>query len=65
VAWAKNQKKEVIDIVKKLLDARGFNQGLTLSVQSLDLDVTTTPTASLTDAELKANMAALLKKLQD
>ena len=39
VAWAKNQKKEVIDIVKKLLDARGFNQGLTLSVQSLDLDV--------------------------
>jgi radical SAM superfamily enzyme YgiQ (UPF0313 family) len=39
VAWAKNQKKEVIDIVKKLLDARGFNQGLTLSVQSLDHDV--------------------------
>jgi putative methyltransferase len=37
VAWAKNQKKEVIDIVKKLLDARGFNQGLTLSVQSLGL----------------------------
>ena len=39
VAWAKNQKKEVIEIVKKLLDSRGFNQGLTLSVQSLDLDV--------------------------
>jgi tRNA A37 methylthiotransferase MiaB len=39
VAWAKNQKREVIDIVKKLLDARGFNQGLTLSVQSLDHDV--------------------------
>jgi radical SAM superfamily enzyme YgiQ (UPF0313 family) len=39
VAWAKNQKKEVIDIVKKLLNSRGFNQGLTLSVQSLDLDV--------------------------
>jgi tRNA A37 methylthiotransferase MiaB len=39
VAWAKNQKKEVIDIVKKLLDSKGFNQGLTLSVQSLDLDV--------------------------
>lgn len=39
VAWAKNQKKEVIDIVKKLLDARGFNLGLTLSVQSLDHDV--------------------------
>lgn len=39
VAWAKNQKKEVVDIVKKLLNSRGFNQGLTLSVQSLDLDV--------------------------
>jgi tRNA A37 methylthiotransferase MiaB len=39
VSWAKNQKKEVIDIVKKLLDARGFNLGLTLSVQSLDHDV--------------------------
>jgi radical SAM superfamily enzyme YgiQ (UPF0313 family) len=37
VSWAKNQKKEVIDIVKKLLDSKGFNQGLTLSVQSLDL----------------------------
>ena len=36
VAWAKNQKREVVDIVKKLLDAPGFNQGLTLSVQSLD-----------------------------
>lgn len=39
VAWAKNQKREVVDIVKKLLDAPGFNQGLTLSVQSLDHDV--------------------------
>ena len=39
VAWAKNQKREVVDIVKKLIDAKGFNQGLTLSVQSLDLDV--------------------------
>jgi len=39
VAWAKNQKREVVDIVKKLLDAKGFNQGLTLSVQSLDVDV--------------------------
>nr|NDG05840.1 radical SAM protein [Oxalobacteraceae bacterium] len=39
VAWAKNQKREVLDIVKKLLDSRGFNQGLTLSVQSLDLSV--------------------------
>ena len=33
--------------------------------QSLDLDVTSTPTASLSDAELKASMAALLKKLHD
>ena len=39
VAWAKNQKREVVEIVKKLLEAPGFNQGLTLSVQSLDLDV--------------------------
>jgi radical SAM superfamily enzyme YgiQ (UPF0313 family)/very-short-patch-repair endonuclease len=39
VAWAKNQKREVVDIVKKLLEAPGFNQGLTLSVQSLDVDV--------------------------
>lgn len=39
VAWAKNQKQEVVDIVKKLLSSPGFNQGLTLSVQSLDLDV--------------------------
>jgi putative methyltransferase len=39
VAWAKNQRREVVDIVKKLLNAPGFNQGLTLSVQSLDVDV--------------------------
>lgn len=39
ITWAKNQKREVIDIVKKLLNSRGFNQGVTLSVQSLDLDV--------------------------
>lgn len=39
VAWAKNQKREVVDIVKKLLQAPGFNQGLTLSVQSLDVNV--------------------------
>lgn len=39
-AWAKNQKQEVVDIVKKLIHSpRGFNQGLTVSVQSLDLDV--------------------------
>jgi tRNA A37 methylthiotransferase MiaB len=39
VSWAKNQKKEVVDIVRKLLDAPGFNQGLALSIQSLDVDV--------------------------
>lgn len=39
VAWAKNQKREVVDIVKKLLSSPAFNQGLTLSVQSLDVDV--------------------------
>ena len=47
-------------ILKDIMD-RMFGQAR----QSLDLDVTTTPTASLTDAELKANMAALLKKVQD
>jgi len=47
-------------ILKDIMD-RMFGQAR----QSLDLDVTSTPTASLTDAELKANMAALLKKLQD
>jgi len=39
VAWAKNQRREVVEIVKKLLKAPGFNQGITLSVQSLDVDV--------------------------
>lgn len=39
VAWAKNQKTEVIDIVKKLIKSPKFNQGLTVSVQSMDLDV--------------------------
>lgn len=39
VAWAKNQKKEVVDIVKKLIQSPKFNQGLTVSVQSMDLDV--------------------------
>jgi hypothetical protein len=39
VAWAKNQKAEVIDIVKKLIKSPKFNQGLTVSVQSMDLDV--------------------------
>lgn len=39
VAWAKNQKNEVVEIVKKLINSPGFNQGLTVSVQSMDLDV--------------------------
>jgi len=39
VAWAKNQKSEVVDIVKKLIKSPKFNQGLTVSVQSMDLDV--------------------------
>jgi radical SAM superfamily enzyme YgiQ (UPF0313 family) len=39
VAWAKNQKTEVVDIVKKLIRSPKFNQGLTVSVQSMDLDV--------------------------
>jgi len=39
VAWAKNQKNEVVDIVKKLIRSPKFNQGLTVSVQSMDLDV--------------------------
>ena len=39
VAWAKNQKAEVINIVKKLIKSPKFNQGLTVSVQSMDLDV--------------------------
>ena len=34
IAWAKNQKQEVVSIVKKLMPY--FNHGLTLSVQSLD-----------------------------
>lgn len=39
VAWAKNQKPEVFDIVIKLIKSPKFNQGLTVSVQSMDLDV--------------------------
>ena len=37
IAWAKNQKQEVVSIVKKLMPY--FNHGLTLSVQSLDDNV--------------------------
>lgn len=47
-------------ILKDIMD-RLFGQAR----QSLDLDVTSTPTANLSDAELKASMAALLKKLHD
>jgi len=39
VTWAKNQKSGVIDIVKKLTDSPKSNQGLTVSVQSMDLSV--------------------------
>ncbi len=39
-AWAKNQKREVISLVKKLIDSKtSFNQGLTVSVQSMDDNV--------------------------
>lgn len=39
-AWAKNQKREVVDIVKKVVHSpHGKNQGLTVSVQSMDLGV--------------------------
>lgn len=39
-AWAKNQKKEVIDIIDKLTQStKSFNQGLTLSLQTLDDNV--------------------------
>ena len=39
MTWAKNQKDEVINIVKKLISSEKFNQGLTVSVQSMNLDV--------------------------
>jgi radical SAM superfamily enzyme YgiQ (UPF0313 family) len=35
-AWAKNQKKEVVEIVKKLIYEGGSKIGLNLSVQSMD-----------------------------
>jgi hypothetical protein len=40
LSWAKNQKADVVRLAKKLT-ARGFNNGLTLSVQSLDDGVLT------------------------
>jgi radical SAM superfamily enzyme YgiQ (UPF0313 family) len=36
IAWAKNQKKEVVDIVKKLIYEGGSKMGLNLSVQTMD-----------------------------
>jgi tRNA A37 methylthiotransferase MiaB len=39
ITWAKDQKPEVFDIVFKLIKSPRFNQGLTVSVQSMDLDV--------------------------
>jgi hypothetical protein len=36
IAWAKNQKQEVVDIVKKLIYEGGSKMGLNLSVQSMD-----------------------------
>jgi len=35
-SWAKNQKSEVVGIAKKLIDSGHFNNGLTISLQSLD-----------------------------
>lgn len=39
MAWAKDQKPEVFDIVFKLIKSPKYNQGLTVSVQSMELDV--------------------------
>lgn len=39
ITWAKNQKPEVFNIVSKLIKSPKFNSGLTVSVQSMDLDV--------------------------
>ena len=39
MTWAKNQKADVYKIVQKLFRAGSFNQGLTVSVQSMNLDV--------------------------
>lgn len=35
MSWAKNQKQEVVDIVKRMIEQSGTNSGLTLAVQSL------------------------------
>jgi radical SAM superfamily enzyme YgiQ (UPF0313 family) len=39
IAWAKNQKQEVVDIVRKLIFEGGSKMGLNLSVQSMDDNV--------------------------
>lgn len=39
IAWAKNQKQEVVDIVRKLIYEGGAKIGLNLSVQSMDDNV--------------------------
>jgi radical SAM superfamily enzyme YgiQ (UPF0313 family) len=39
ISWAKNQKKEIVDIVKKLIYEGGSKIGLNLSVQTLDENV--------------------------
>lgn len=38
--WYKNSSDEILEIVKKFISS-GFNRGLTLSVQSMDMDVLT------------------------
>lgn len=39
IAWAKNQKREVVDIVRKLIYEGGSKMGLNLSVQTMDENV--------------------------
>lgn len=39
ISWAKNQKREIVDIVKKLIYDGGSKIGLNLSVQTLDENV--------------------------
>lgn len=39
ITWAKDQKPEVFDLIFKLIKSPKFNQGLTVSVQSMDLNV--------------------------
>ena len=39
ISWTKNQKNEVVQMVKKLMQGPGFGTGLTVSVQSMDDNV--------------------------